>query len=186
MVYPLEPKREIRQSYSNLHVNKDISNYTVSIQYDRRLYQEDILASKVHSKMLAKQGIILKRDSEIICEGLDVISNEIQNGTFPWKSELEDIHMNIEARLKNNIGPLAGKLHTARSRNDQVATDMRMFCKKSCIQSLELLTSLQHRILDRAEEHRDLIMSGYTHLQRAQPVLFSHHMLFSNARARQT
>ena len=177
MVYPLEPKREIRQSYRNSHVNKNISNYTVSIQYDRRLFQEDILASKVHSKMLAKQGIIPKRDSEIICDGLDVISNEIQNGTFPWKSALEDIHMNIEARLKDNIGPLAGKLHTARSRNDQVATDMRMFCKKSCIQSLQLLTSLQNCILDRAEEHRDLIMSGYTHLQRAQPVLFSHHML---------
>jgi len=158
-------------------VNKDISNYTVSIHYDRRLYQEDILASKVHSSMLAKQGIIRQIDSKIICDGLDVIIGEIQNGTFPWKSELEDIHMNIEARLKEKIGTLAGKLHTARSRNDQVATDMRMFCKKSCIKSLELIASLQNCILDRAEEHSDLIMSGYTHLQRAQPVLFSHHML---------
>ena len=177
MGYPLELKRETRQSHRSLHVNNDIANYTVSIHYDRRLYEEDILGSKVHSKMLAKQGIIDQRDSEIICEGLDLIINEIRAGTFPWKSDLEDIHMNIEARLKEKIGDIAGKLHTARSRNDQVATDMRIFCKKSCTQSVELITALQNCLLDKAEEHNDLIMSGYTHLQRAQPVLFAHHIL---------
>ena len=151
--------------------------YTVSIHYDRRLHREDIRGSIVHARMLAKQGIIAQADADAIRSGLLEIQNEIQNGKFPWRPELEDIHMNIESRLREKIGPVAGKLHTARSRNDQVATDMRLYVMKVCDEAIESAVKLQQSLLCQAERHQNAIMPGYTHLQRAQPVLLAHHLL---------
>ncbi len=151
--------------------------YTVSIHYDRRLYREDVRGSIAHARMLAKQGIITGDEAEAIRRGLLDIQQEIEAGTFPWRPDLEDIHMNVEARLKEKIGDVAGKLHTARSRNDQVATDMRLYTMKSCDQAVEAAIHLQQSLLNQAEKHANAIMPGYTHLQRAQPVLLAHHLL---------
>ena len=151
--------------------------YTVSIHYDRRLYREDVRGSIAHARMLAKQGIITGDEAEAIRRGLLDIQQEIEAGTFPWRPELEDIHMNVEARLKEKIGDVAGKLHTARSRNDQVATDMRLYAMKTCDQAVEAAIHLQQSLLKQAEKHANAIMPGYTHLQRAQPVLLAHHLL---------
>ena len=152
-------------------------DYTVSIAYDRRLYREDIAGSVAHARMLARQGIIAAKDAESIVEGLGTIRGEIEEGSFPWREELEDIHMNIEARLHEVIGDAAGALHTARSRNDQVATDMRLFVMRCIDETLQGVRGLQRALLDRAEAHLDAVIPGYTHLQRAQPVLLSHHLL---------
>ncbi len=151
--------------------------YTVSIHYDRRLYREDIRGSIAHALMLAKQGIITDDEAEAIRTGLLDIKQEIESETFPWRPELEDIHMNIESRLKEKIGPVAGKLHTARSRNDQVATDMRLFTMGVCEDALKSAASLQRALVQQAEKNAGTIMPGYTHLQRAQPVLLAHHFL---------
>ena len=151
--------------------------YTVSIHYDRRLYREDIRGSIAHAQMLAKQGVITDDDANAIRRGLLDIQQEIEAETFPWRPELEDIHMNVEARLKEKIGDVAGKLHTARSRNDQVATDVRLYAMKTCDEAVECATELQQALVQQAEKHTDTIMPGYTHLQRAQPVLLAHHLL---------
>ena len=151
--------------------------YTVSIHYDRRLYREDISGSIAHALMLAKQGIIAEEEAEAIRHGLLSIEQEIEEDTFPWRPELEDIHMNVEARLKEKIGDVAGKLHTARSRNDQVATDVRLYAMKTCRKAVEAAVHLQKALLQQAQRHTNVIMPGYTHLQRAQPVLLSHHLL---------
>ena len=151
--------------------------YTVSIHYDRRLYRQDIAGSVAHARMLAKQGIITDKEAESIVMGLSAIRQEIEAGSFPWKEELEDIHMNIEARLFERIGDVAGKLHTGRSRNDQVATDMRLYCKEVTQETLQGIKALQSALLGVAEAQKGVVVPGYTHLQRAQPVLFSHHML---------
>ena len=151
--------------------------YTVSIHYDRRLYREDIRGSIAHAQMLAKQGIITDDDANAIRRGLLDIQQEIEAETFPWRPELEDIHMNVEARLKEKIGDVAGKLHTARSRNDQVATDMRLYAMKTCDEAIKHTTELQQALLHQARQHASTIMPGYTHLQRAQPVLLAHHLL---------
>jgi argininosuccinate lyase len=127
--------------------------------------------------MLARQGIISKKEAKAICDGLTAIQGEIEKDAFPWKPELEDIHMNIEARLREKIGPAAGKLHTARSRNDQVALDMRMYVKGVCQETIKRIKNLQAALLDKGEAHKKLVMPGYTHLQRAQPVLLAHHLL---------
>ena len=153
------------------------SSYTVSIHYDRRLYKQDIAGSVAHARMLAKQGIIAQEEAAAICDGLASIREEIEKETFPWRPELEDIHMNIEARLKEKIGPVAGKMHTARSRNDQVTLDMRMYAKEAAHKVMNGIAGLQKALVDKAENHKDLIMPGYTHLQRAQPVLLAHHLL---------
>ena len=153
-------------------------NYTASLHYDRRLYKEDIAGSIVHARMLAKQGIISDNEATLIVEGLASIREEIEGETFPWKVELGDIHMNVEARLHEKIGSeVAGKLHTGRSRNDQVCVDMRMYLKGSIRDTLGGCRALQKALLDVAENHKDVVMPGYTHLQRAQPVLFAHHLL---------
>ena len=155
-----------------------MNNYTVSLHYDRRLYRQDIAGSIAHARMLARQGIISDKDAELIIMGLVSIRDEIQGGAFPWKEELEDIHMNVEARLHEKIGSeVAGKLHTGRSRNDQVSLDMRMYIKESSEHTLSGIRSLQKSLVDLAEANQDVVMPGYTHLQRAQPVLFAHHML---------
>lgn len=153
------------------------SNYTVSIDQDWRLYKQDIAGSIAHARMLAKQGIIGPEEAEAICKGLTSIRWEMEHARFPWKPELEDIHMNIEYRLKDKIGPVAGKLHTARSRNDQVALDLRMYTKEVAHEATQDISKLQAALLDQAESNSDLAMPGYTHLQRAQPVLLAHHLL---------
>ncbi len=158
-------------------MNPDASQYAVSIQYDRRLYREDIAGSVAHARMLAKQEIITEEEAAAICDGLLAIRAEIEAGEFPWRPELEDIHMNIETRLRERIGPTAGKLHTARSRNDQVATDLRLYAMRSRQRVDEAIAGLQKALLARAGEHSGVIMPGYTHLQRAQPVLFAHHLM---------
>jgi len=158
-------------------VDKSVEKYTSSISYDKRLYKQDIAGSIAHARMLAKQGIISEKDAERIVMALTSIRDEIEQGSFVFRDDLEDIHMNIEARLIEKIGDVGRKLHTARSRNDQVALDMRLFVKEAITQIIVDLKGLQSALLDVAEANRDEIMPGYTHLQRAQPVLFAHHLL---------
>src|SRR3569623_2218037 len=149
----------------------------VSIDVDQHLYAQDIAASKAHAAMLASQGIITVNDANNIASGLDTILSEIKAGTFTFKRALEDIHMNVESRLGELIGPAAGRLHTARSRNDQVATDFRLYVRDA-IDSFDAdLESLQRALVKRALEHADTVMPGFTHLQTAQPVPFGHHLL---------
>jgi argininosuccinate lyase len=153
------------------------SRYTVSIHYDRRLYKQDIAGSTAHARMLAKQGVISNDDADKITSGLEEIRSEIKSNKFPWREELEDIHMNVERRLFDKIGDVAGKLHTARSRNDQVALDVRMFTKDAIREILEGILGLRKALVGLAEANPKTVMPGYTHLQRAQPLLFAHHML---------
>jgi argininosuccinate lyase len=148
-----------------------------SIDVDKRLWREDIEGSKAHAAMLASAGIISADDEKAIAEGLDKIAAEIEAGSFPFSKELEDIHLNIEARLKTLIGEPAGRLHTARSRNDQVATDFRLWVRRACDEASAALADLQAALLDKAERHAETVMPGYTHLQTAQPVTFGHHCL---------
>ncbi|RMD63369.1 MAG: argininosuccinate lyase [Alphaproteobacteria bacterium] len=148
-----------------------------SIDFDRRLYAQDIAASKAHCNMLVAQGIIPREDGAAICEGLDTIAREIAEGRFTFRRDLEDIHMNIEARLRELIGEAAGRLHTARSRNDQVATDFRLWVRDTIDALDEALRALQAALIDQAETHADTVMPGTTHLQPAQPVTFGHHLL---------
>ncbi len=168
------------QSLSDSIKNMDTSkgNYTSSIQYDRRLYSQDIAGSIAHTRMLARQGIVSEKEAELIVMGLVSIREEIQGGTFPWKEDLEDLHMNVEARLHEKLGgDVAGKLHTARSRNDQVSLDMRMYIKDTIGETVEGLRALQAALLNVADAQKSVVMPGYTHLQRAQPVLLAHHLL---------
>ena len=158
-------------------LSSSVGNFTVSLHYDRRLYKHDIKGSIAHAKMLENQGIINTEDCNEICRGLSDIENEIAEGKFSWREDLEDIHMNIENRLFERIGPVAGKLHTARSRNDQISTDMRMFVKDAIDFTVENISALQLVLLKLAETNIEVIMPGYTHLQKAQPVLFSHHIM---------
>ena len=153
------------------------SAYTVSIHYDRRLYRQDIAGSVAHARMLAKQGIIAHDEAAAIERGLTEIRQEIQDGAFPWRPELEDIHMNVERRLFEKIGDAAGRLHTARSRNDQIVLDVRMFAKDAINRILDAIHALRTALVAQADANADAIMPGYTHVQRAQPVLFAHHML---------
>ena len=154
-----------------------LSDYTVSLHYDRRLYRQDIAGSIAHAKMLARQGIISQGDCEAIVAGLVEVQIEIEGEKFPWRPELEDIHMNIERRLFELIGEPALRLHTARSRNDQIALDVRMYVKDAIRDVVAALHGVRSALVSLAEEHPKLPMPGYTHLQRAQPVLLSHHML---------
>jgi len=155
----------------------DFNRYTVSIDYDRRLYKQDIAGSIAHAKMLAKQDIISQGDAAQITQGLQTIETEIRDDKFPWDPALEDLHMNIESRLHTLIGATAGRLHTARSRNDQVAVDLRLYTKTTIVELVKGLRGVQRALVDLAGRHQDVVMPGYTHLQRAQPVLFAHHML---------
>jgi argininosuccinate lyase len=157
--------------------NRLVEKYTASIPYDWRLYPYDIAGSRAHAAMLAKTGIITKKEAARIIRGLDEILKEIAGGSFPFSIELEDIHMNIENRLIRKIGPVGGKLHTARSRNDQVALDIRMYLRDEIAELHELAGALQKVLVGLADTHRDVVLPGYTHLQRAQPVLLGHHLL---------
>ena len=155
----------------------DPTDYTVSIHYDRRLYRQDIAGSKAHAAMLARQGIISHDDAAAIAAGLDAVQAEIANGAFPWDAALEDLHMNIERRLTDLIGPAGARLHTGRSRNDQIALDLRLYAREAIADTAAGIRSVQRALTDLAERYADAVMPGYTHLQRAQPVLFAHHML---------
>jgi len=148
-----------------------------SIDVDRHLYRQDIAASKAHAAMLAKTGIITAQDAKRIAHGLDTILSEIEAGKFKFKRALEDIHMNIESRLGELIGPAAGRLHTARSRNDQVATDFRLFVRDAIDGIDAALAAYQRALAEKALEHATTVMPGFTHLQTAQPVTFGHHLL---------
>ena len=157
--------------------NKTAQDYLASIPFDQRLYRQDIEGSIAHARMLAKQGIIADKDAEAIIAGLNSIRNEIEQGKFHFKTKLEDIHMNIETRLFEKIGDVAGKLHTARSRNDQVALDMRLFLKEEIPKTIDNIKALQSSLVELAEANKDVIIPGYTHLQQAQPILLAHHLL---------
>ena len=148
-----------------------------SIDFDKRLYAEDIAASKVHCAMLVAQSILSPEDGAAISAGLEQIKSEIESGSFAFSAEREDIHMNIEARLAELIGPAAGRLHTARSRNDQVATDLRLWVRGAIERLDTAMRELQHALIDRAEAEAATVMPGYTHLQIAQPVTFGHHLM---------
>jgi argininosuccinate lyase len=148
-----------------------------SIDFDWHLYRQDIAASKAHAEMLAKQGIITADDAERIVHGLDTILSEIGAGKFEFKRALEDIHMNVESRLAELIGPAAGRLHTARSRNDQVATDFRLWMRDRIDDIQALLADYQRALAEKALAHAGTVMPGFTHLQSAQPVTFGHHLL---------
>ncbi len=156
---------------------KMASAYTQSLSFDRRLYKYDIEGSTAHARMLAKQGIISGEDASQIVKGLEDVRAEIEQGRFEFKAELEDIHMAIEARLIEKVGEAGRKLHTARSRNDQVALDIRLYAKDAIRATAEKIAGLQRALVDLAQANKTVIMPGYTHLQVAQPVLFAHHML---------
>ncbi len=167
-----------------------------SIDFDKRLAAEDIAGSLAHADMLAAKGIIAKADAAKIRKGLTAIKREMEKGTFPFRREYEDIHLNVEARLSELIGKASGRLHTARSRNDQVATDFRLWVRSACERADAGLLALQQALVKQAAKHTDTIMPGFTHMQPAQPVTFGHHCLayvemaerdrarFADARAR--
>jgi len=154
-----------------------VLEFTASLPFDRRLALCDLKGSTAHAEMLAAQGIISAAEAAAIIGGLKDIIGEIESGTFPEDLAFEDIHMNIEKRLIENIGPVGGKLHTGRSRNDQVALDMHLYLREELVLIEQLLKELQVTIIELAREYEDLIIPGYTHLQRAQPLLLSHHLL---------
>ncbi|HEY5338348.1 MAG TPA: argininosuccinate lyase [Rhizomicrobium sp.] len=154
-----------------------MAEINVSIEFDKRLAAQDIAGSRAHARMLADQGIITQEDGAAILKGLDQIEAEIGEGRFTFKRELEDIHFNIESRLTEIVGPAGGRLHTARSRNDQVATDLRLWVREACMRAEAGLTALQRALLAQAGKHADTIMPGFTHMQPAQPISFAHHCL---------
>lgn len=155
------------------------ARFNASLSFDRALWREDLWQNRVHARMLHAVGLLSAEELEAILKGLDRIEEEIETGTFPWREELEDVHMNLEARLMELIGPPGGKLHTARSRNDQVATDLRLFLKGAIAELLEALLAVRRALVREAERHLEPlhVLPGYTHLQRAQPVLLSHWFL---------
>jgi argininosuccinate lyase len=154
-----------------------VQSYGESVSFDWRLYAQDILGSIAHSKGLVKAGIITADEQSQIEKGLLGIQSEIESGHFEWKESLEDVHMNIEAELTKRIGPAGAKLHTARSRNDQVATDVRLYTRDAVDAIMALIHSLQRALIEAAERSGGAVVPGYTHLQRGQPVLFAHHLL---------
>ena len=154
-----------------------VEAFTASIHYDARLFKHDIAGSRAHARMLARQGLLTETECESILQGLRSIEEEIEAGTFHFRPELEDIHMNIEKNLVEKIGAAGKKLHTARSRNDQVALDLRLYLREQAAETIRLLGEVQQGFLALARQYLGAIMPGYTHLQRAQPVLIAHHML---------
>ncbi|GAU09412.1 argininosuccinate lyase [Desulfoplanes formicivorans] len=154
-----------------------VEEYTVSETYDRRLYAQDIAGSKAHARMLARQGVLTRDEAQILVDGLDQVAREIQEGTFVWRADLEDVHMNIENRLTEIVGSVGQKLHTGRSRNDQVALDFRL-CVVESLQTWErALKGLVESLLEQARNHQETLLPGYTHMQPAQPVSLAHHLL---------
>ena len=158
-------------------VDAFVARFTASVDFDKRLYKHDIQGSIAHATMLAKVGVLSDSERDSIIDGLRAIQDEIEAGQFNWQVELEDVHMNIEARLTDRIGITGKKLHTGRSRNDQVATDIRLWLREEIDVIVAELERLQRGLLDQAEQHAEVIMPGFTHLQTAQPVTFGHHLL---------
>ncbi|HKM25856.1 MAG TPA: argininosuccinate lyase [Thiopseudomonas sp.] len=158
-------------------VDAFVARFTASVDFDQRLYRHDIMGSIAHATMLAKVGVLTNDERDTVIAGLQSIEKEIENGQFVWSTELEDVHMNIEARLTEQVGIVGKKLHTGRSRNDQVATDIRLWLRDETDVILAELTRLQQGLLGLADNYADTIMPGFTHLQTAQPVTFGHHML---------
>jgi len=154
-----------------------MESFSESVSFDRRLYRQDIAGSQAHARMLEKVGVLGSADAKAIVEGLDTIRAEIDAGRFEWKTELEDVHMNIESELTRRIGEAGKRLHTGRSRNDQVATDVRLYLRDAIDELLSVIDRLALALLDLAEREADTVMPGFTHLQVAQPVTFGHHML---------
>lgn len=157
--------------------DKLVEEFNASISFDKRLYKFDIMGSIAHATVLAKAGILTQKESKKIIAGLKKVEKEISGGQFSFTPEMEDIHMAVEKRLTELIGPLGGKLHTGRSRNDQVALDMRLYLRDQIYEIIWLLHGFKNALVEVAGDNLDVIMPGYTHLQRAQPVLLSHHML---------
>ncbi len=156
---------------------KTVERFTASIGFDQRLYRQDIRGSVAHARMLAAVGVLTAEEAETLVGGLGQVLAEIEEGRFAFSEALEDIHMNVETRLTQLVGPVGGKLHTGRSRNDQVALDLRLYLADEAEELLDLLRGLAEAFLDRAEAEADVLLPGYTHLQRAQPVTFGHHWL---------
>ncbi|MFL6754037.1 MAG: argininosuccinate lyase [Sphingomicrobium sp.] len=173
-----------------------MTRINASIRFDKRLWREDIAASRAHAAMLREQGIVSAADAAAILEGLDKIAAEYERDGVPERVDLEDIHMTVEHRLGELIGPAAGRLHTARSRNDQVATDFRLWVRNACDEAVDAIRDFERVLVERAEEHAETVMPGLTHLQVAQPVTLGHHLMayyemlrrdvsrFTDARAR--
>lgn len=157
--------------------NQSVEAFTSSIDFDNQLYLYDIQGSVAHCKMLARAGIISEDEASTLVEGLSRVKRNIERGEYQFDDSLEDIHMHVETWLLQDVGKVAQKLHTARSRNDQVALDIRMYLRHETLQIIELLISLRKTLLELAQKHIDVVFPGYTHLQRAQPVLFSHHLM---------
>jgi len=157
--------------------HKVAEKFSASIDFDQRLYKEDIQGSIAHATMLAEKGIILKKESDKIIKGLKQIKKEIESGKFPFREEFEDIHLNIEKRLIENIGDVGGKIHTARSRNDQVALDMRLYLRGEINEIISLIKAISERLVELSDENIDAMIPLYTHIQRGQPVLLSHQLM---------
>ncbi|TVQ71037.1 MAG: argininosuccinate lyase, partial [Oceanospirillales bacterium] len=154
-----------------------VARFTASVDFDKRLYKQDIQGSVAHARMLAKVGVLTQAECDDIIRGLGEIRVQIERGEFEWSVALEDVHMNIEAALTQKIGITGKKLHTGRSRNDQVATDIRLYLRDETDLILDEISRLQQGMLDLAEQEADTVMPGFTHLQTAQPVTFGHHLM---------
>ncbi|MBA2674880.1 argininosuccinate lyase [Ramlibacter sp.] len=173
----LDKKSEAWSALFSEPMSDLVKRYTASVFFDKRLWRADIRGSLAHAAMLARQGIITDADRDAIHKGLAQVAQEIESGAFDWKLDLEDVHLNIEARLTQLVGDAGKRLHTGRSRNDQVATDIRLWLRDEIDAIAALLLALQKALVDVADKHVDVVLPGFTHLQVAQPVSFGHHML---------
>ncbi|HEY8047649.1 MAG TPA: argininosuccinate lyase, partial [Ramlibacter sp.] len=174
---PLDKKSEGWSALFSEPMSELVQRYTGSVAFDQRMWRADIEGSLAHARMLAAQGIISAEDLAAIEKGLEQVAHEIEAGSFEWKLELEDVHLNVEARLTQIVGDAGKRLHTGRSRNDQVATDLRLWLRGEIDNIRAGLVELQRALVDLADRHADVVMPGFTHLQVAQPVTFGHHML---------
>ncbi|MEP6604975.1 MAG: lyase family protein, partial [Nitrosospira sp.] len=174
---PVEKSRNTWSGRFNEPVSELVQRYTASVGFDCRLADYDIQGSLAHARMLSDAGIINEADLAAIEHGLSQIRDEIRSGEFVWRLELEDVHLNIEKRLTTLVGDAGKRLHTARSRNDQVTTDVRLYLRASIDDIVRLIHAMQHALLDLAEQHAHTVMPGFTHLQVAQPVVFGHHLM---------
>jgi argininosuccinate lyase len=176
-INPLDNKAQAWSALFSEPMSELVQRYTASVGFDQRLWRADIDGSLAHADMLAAQGILAAADLEAIRQGLKQIAAEIESGAFEWKLELEDVHLNIEARLTQLVGDAGKRLHTGRSRNDQVATDVRLWLRGEIDGLAELLVGMQRALVELAAQHTETVMPGFTHLQVAQPVSFAHHLL---------
>ncbi len=177
MAHDTPPARPLLRGRFSEATDEFVEQFTASVSFDQRLYREDIRGSMAHAQMLAQIGVLTSDEFSAIADGLTTIRDEIENGTFQWRVSLEDVHMNIESRLIELIGATGKKLHTGRSRNDQVATDIRLYLRDALDTIMASMRSLQGELITLAEQHADTVMPGFTHLQAAQPITFGHHLM---------